>query len=72
MPSKFANDTKLFGMVKMQEGGDAIQRHLDRLERWACVNFIEINKTKCKMLHLDHSNPKHKCRLGDKCIREQS
>ncbi|GAB0205526.1 mitochondrial enolase superfamily member 1 [Grus japonensis] len=66
--NKFANDTKLCGVVDMLEGRDAIQRDLDRLERWACGNLVRVNKAKCKVLHVGRRNPKHNYRLGGEWI----
>ncbi|KAJ7404104.1 rna-directed dna polymerase from mobile element jockey-like [Willisornis vidua] len=64
-PSKFANDTE----VDMLEGRDSIQRDLDRLKRWACVNLMKYSKAKTKVLHLFQGNPKPSCRLERELIQ---
>ncbi|NWI48887.1 ITA8 protein, partial [Calyptomena viridis] len=68
----FANDTELGGAVDSLEGREALQRDLEKLERWAITNYMKFNKGKYRILHLRWGN--HGCmyRLGNEVLESST
>lgn len=51
-----ADDINLCGAANMPERWEAIRGHLHRHEQRAQENLMRLNKFKCKVLHMSHSN----------------
>ena len=50
MVSKFADDTKIGGIVDSEEGDLGLQRDLDQLGQWADEWQMEFNLDKCEVM----------------------
>lgn len=62
--SKPADDTKLASVAHMPDGYVAIQRDLQKREKWADKNLLKLTKEQWPVLHLWRNNPRHQHMLG--------
>lgn len=69
--SKFAGDKKLEGAVNTPEWCAAIQKDLNRVEKWTDRNMKFI-KRKCQVLQLGKDNPIHQNRLEVERLQSNS
>ncbi|GAB0186346.1 hypothetical protein GRJ2_001099900 [Grus japonensis] len=67
--SKFADDTKLGGLVDTLDACAAIQKDLDRLEKWADKDPMKFNRGKRKVLPLGKRHTICKAALQKKTWR---
>ena len=50
--ARFADDTKLFKVVKTQRDCEELQRDLSKLGEWASKWQMQFNVSKCKVMHV--------------------
>ena len=62
--NKFAGDTNFRGSIDLPEAMKALQRDLDRLDRWAEANCIRFTKTKVPVCALVTTTPGNAIGLG--------
>ena len=60
---EFEDDTKLGGAVDSLKGREALQRDLDKLERWAINDHVKFSNSSRRILHLGQGNPGCMCRM---------
>lgn len=51
-PSRFSHETMMSGAVDVDDGQDASQSGIGKLEKWTCVNIMRFNEAKYEVLHL--------------------
>ena len=55
--------------VNTPEGQDAIQRDLDRFQKWTQVNLVRLNKTKYNIMHMGHGNSYYQYKLRNERVQ---
>ena len=67
---KFADDTKIWGVVDTDKDIMTMQEDLNRLEKWSVSNKMPFNVEKCKVLHVGKKNRRAKYKLSGKWLQD--
>ena len=68
----FADDAKLYGSVKSQEGCQSLQEDLGKLEEWCQRWQMSHNTEKCHSLHLGNNNPRNVYQLNGEDLHQST
>ena len=50
----FADDTKMFQVIRSQDDADVLQNNLDSLSEWSDKWLLRFNTSKCKVMHIGY------------------
>ena len=64
--NKFADDTKVAGVVNNQDNANEMKSQLSILERWSDKWLMKFNEDKCHVLHLGNKNKNYNYSLNGK------
>ena len=68
----FADDTKLYRHIITEEDRNELQKDLNALQKWSETWLLRFNASKCKRMHMGHSNDGTNYQLGGETIPHDS
>jgi ribonuclease P/MRP protein subunit RPP40 len=69
---KFADDTKLYGVVANQQDVERLKNDLKNLCNWSADRLMLFNVDKCKVMHFGYNNSKSTYGMNGKDLEEIS
>jgi ribonuclease P/MRP protein subunit RPP40 len=69
---KFADDTKLYGVVANQQDIERLKNDLKNLCNWSADWLVLFNVVKCKVMHFRYNNSKSTYEMNGKDLEEIS
>jgi ribonuclease P/MRP protein subunit RPP40 len=67
--SIFADDTKIYQVIKTEDDKQRLQANIDAMRRWSLEWGMPFNDKKSAVVHFGRNNPNFSYLLGDKIVR---